>query len=289
MVVGRIAVVVIACASAARADELIDRGDELARRGEFSRAIELFKESDAKTPTAGTACRIGLVYTRRELWSQAEIFFAQCKRRATAADPVPDWLDAAEEQLAKKLAAADAAPIDIRVDPGGAMIHVSTFPADERFPASTIHLAPGTYLITAAAPGRVQATATLKVVAKVPQIMYLSLSIPPPPPHVATRREIVGTRLLELSPAIVAVGITFHAFANIQRDALQTAHDAHDPVSWDRHAGAFEADRAAAIGFYALAATAMTLGIVLRRHRAEIAIHGAASPSGAAVSLEVRR
>ena len=126
---------------------LVAQGDELARSGEFSKAIAAFKHAEAIAPSAATECRIGLVYTRRELWSEAEIFFARCKQHATAADPTPEWFADAEAQLAQKLTDTDAAPIEVHVEPAQpiAKIAVSSFPPDEDFEPRTIHLAPGTY------------------------------------------------------------------------------------------------------------------------------------------------
>src|SRR5260221_12394729 len=91
------------CAGSAAADDdpeaMTAHGEQLARSGEYTRAIALFKQADAIRPSAHHACLIGLVYTRRELWSQAEIFFDRCKLRATAADPFPDWFAEAGKQL----------------------------------------------------------------------------------------------------------------------------------------------------------------------------------------------
>src|SRR5690348_7144786 len=111
--------VALLVASPARADDaesLTAQGEEQARNGEFTRAIELFKKADALAPSAKHACLIGLAYTRRELWSQAEIFLDRCKDRATAADPLPDWFAQATAQLAQKLAGVDVATVELRVD-----------------------------------------------------------------------------------------------------------------------------------------------------------------------------
>ena len=150
--------------------ELVARGEELARSGEFSRAIVAFKQADKLHASAANACRIGLAYTRRELWSQAELFFARCKDRATAADPPPPWLAAAETALTAKLAEIDAAPIDVRVDAPGALISISSFPPDEQFAPRAIHLSPGNYMIVARAPDREPAKVAVAVEARTAQI-----------------------------------------------------------------------------------------------------------------------
>src|SRR5207244_1267948 len=81
------------------ADDVADleaRGQELAKASEYSQAIEVFKQADAKRPRAAHACMIGLAYLRRELWPQAELFLALCEHRAVPGDQPPDWIDEAE-------------------------------------------------------------------------------------------------------------------------------------------------------------------------------------------------
>src|SRR4051812_16006045 len=88
-----VALVVGAAAVAAETPaELSARGEQLAKEGRFSEAITAFKAADAVEPRAKHACLIALAYTRRELWPQAEIFLDLCRTRATATDPVPDWV-----------------------------------------------------------------------------------------------------------------------------------------------------------------------------------------------------
>jgi hypothetical protein len=241
---------------------LVSQGEALGKQGEFTRAIQLFKQADAQQPTAANACRIGLAYTRREAWSQAEIFFALCEKRATATDPTPDWLPTAKVQLQQKLEGADAAAIDVRVEPvlATARVRITSFPPDEAFEPSAIHLAPGTYEIVASAPGREPAHASLTVVPRTAEIVTLVLAEPPPPPPPPpTRAHRVGTWLLYGAAGAAAVGLGFHALAYDQRNTLQTAQAAHDPVTWDHHASTFEHERDAAIGSYAVAATAGTV------------------------------
>ena len=69
-------------------DELVAKGQELAKQSEWTQAIDAFKQADAKRPRALHACMIGLAYTRRELWPDAELFFARCHARASASDRI---------------------------------------------------------------------------------------------------------------------------------------------------------------------------------------------------------
>ncbi len=272
------------------ADPLAAQGQELARQGEFSRAIQLFKRADAEHATSGHACLIGLVYTRRELWSQAEIFFDLCTQRATTADPTPDWLPEARRQLDAKLAEVDAAPIDVRVAPAGlaARITVSSFAPDESFAPRTIHLAPGSYVISASAPGRTDAQVAIQVTSHTAQIATLVLPISPVPP---TPEQRLGTRLIYGAVGVAAVGVLFHALANNERSSLQAASTSDNPVDYQHHVGAFEQDRVIAISAYALAAAGLVTGLILRRHLAEHApaIGGAITSGGAMLSVEWQR
>lgn len=151
-------VVLLVHASTARADEVDDleaKGQELAKQNEYTQAITVFKQADAKRPRAAHACMIGLAYMRREAWPQAELFLALCEKRAVPGDQPPDWIDEAEKQLAQKLSAAQIPAVTIEVTPAniGAHLTVSSFAPDEIFDPQTIHLAPGKHVIEVTAPG----------------------------------------------------------------------------------------------------------------------------------------
>src|SRR5512143_1672663 len=115
-----IAVLVLLASHLARADEvddLVAKGQELAKQSEYTQAIAVFKQADAKRPRAAHACMIGLAYMRREAWPQAELFLALCRKRVTPGDEAPDWLPEAEQQLATKLKAAQIPAVTIDVTP----------------------------------------------------------------------------------------------------------------------------------------------------------------------------
>lgn len=159
------------------AEALASEGETLAKRAEYSAAIEKWKAADAIMPRAKHACLIGLAYTRRELWAQAEIFFAQCRAAATAADPTPSWLAEAEQQLAKKLRGTSVAAITITVEPrsANAQLRVSSFAPDERFGPRTVHLPLGQHVISAEAPGYEPSSQTLEVRSNAAQQLTLTL------------------------------------------------------------------------------------------------------------------
>ena len=131
---------------------------------------------------------IGLAYLRREAWPQAELFLAECKERATAADPAPDWLATTEAQLAEKLAAANVAEVSITVAPvANAKVTVSSFALDESFTAPhKLHLAFGRQTFEVRADGYDTASETIVIPDKEPKQVAITLvpagshAAPPP-------------------------------------------------------------------------------------------------------------
>ena len=163
-----------------KVDALVAEGEALAKAGNFSAATEKWKSADKVVPRAKHACLIGLAYTRREYWPQAEVFFARCRQNASASDPVPTWLDAAEKQLEEKLAIAPVAAIKLSVDPpaAAAQFIVSSFAPDEAFGPRVIHLGFGSHTVTVTAPGYARTTVTVDVKNKADQFISVSLKKP---------------------------------------------------------------------------------------------------------------
>ncbi len=105
----------------ARADQRDDlKGEQQAKDGRFADAIDSFKAADRIQPRASHACLIALAYTRRELWSQAQLWLSTCHTRASASDPLPDWVPLAEKQIKERLETANVAEVTIEVKPAGA-------------------------------------------------------------------------------------------------------------------------------------------------------------------------
>jgi hypothetical protein len=261
----RCAVVVLALlatstAMADEADELVASGEALAKRGEYSRAIEAFKQADARRPRARHACLIALSYTRRELWAQAEVALASCHARAGAGDPLPPWVGELDRTLAEKLGAADVAPISIRVEPpsGSARISISSFAPDETFAPRVVHLAPGTYTVTAAVPGHDRVTSTVVIADRTPQTVTLRF-VPPAAPSRLPALVIGAGGLL------AAGGLAYDLLA-VQpvRSRLEDAAARRDGAAWVQHSRSFDRRRALAIGLFAGAAIAVGVGATLR-------------------------
>ena len=260
------------------ADDLVASGEALAKRGEYSRAIEAFKQADARRPRALHACLIALSYTRRELWAQAEVALASCHARAGGGDPLPPWVDALDQTLATKLAAVDVAPISIRVEPPSllATISISSFSPDETFAPRVVHLALGMHTVTATVSGRGRVASTVAVVDRAPQTVTLWFG-PPPPSKVPWFVAGAGGLL-------AAGGLAFDLFA-VQpvRARLEDASADVDAAAWARNSRVFDRRRAVTIGLFAGAAVAVGVGVALRFtvYRREVAV--APVPNGFAL------
>lgn len=164
-----------AVAVAESGEELRTRGEQLAKDGRYSEAIDAFKAAEKLEPRARHACFIALAYTRRELWAQAEIFLDACHQRATAGDPLPEWVPMVDELLKERLALA--APVEIKVEPADADVKlaISSFANDELMKPRTIHLPPGRHVIIATASGFNDAQKTIEVTDKSPQVVTITL------------------------------------------------------------------------------------------------------------------
>jgi hypothetical protein len=278
---------------AARADavdDLVAKGEDHAKKSEYSLAIEAFKQADHERPRAKHACMIALAYTRRELWPQAEIFFDLCHQRATATDPLPTWIGAAEKQLADKLAQVTIAAVTVVVTPAdaGAKVAVSSFAPDETFAPRVIHLAPGRHNVEVAAPGFVTQTREVVVVGRTPQTVAFELARPatvttptepihepvivvPPttgggtpvikPPAPAASASRVPTYVLYAGGALAVVGIGFHLDLGYEHGKLASAKTMDEYTS---HSAQFDHAKTATIVCYGAAALTLAVGAILK-------------------------
>jgi hypothetical protein len=293
-------------AAAPTGDELRANGEKLAKDGRYSEAIAAFKAADKLTPRATNWCLIGLAYTRRELWPQAEITIERCKQLASAADPLPSWLPALEAQLASRLASVDVAAVDIAVEPASATaeLTVSSFAPDETFHARVIHLPFGHQVISASAPGYPRADVAIDIVDRAPQHVVLKLQS-----TVAAKPEVAQTPSPSLSPAPVVVtpapvaapehhrGLTpwivmgggaalAVAGAIVEATWFKSAHDqlASEPnnTAYASDEGTFDTRRDVVIGLYAAGAVAVGVGVVLEltgHHRDERSVQVSVAPA----------
>jgi hypothetical protein len=246
-------------------DELEARGEQLAKAGKLSEAIDAFKLADRVSPRASHACLIALAYTRRELWPQAEIFYTLCRQRATADDPVPSWLPLAEQTLAEHLASANVAEVAISVEPARAraILAVSSFAGDEQFEPRTIHLAFGEHVITVKAPGFQIAQQMVSITDRTPRHLVIRL---------VSNRVTVYPRapwyVVGAGGAILAAGAAYHLFAlNPVRNRL--AADVADPENVDvadykAHSHEFDVRKDVTLALYGVGAATAIAGLVLR-------------------------
>lgn len=295
------ALVIGLATSPARADEVDDlvvSGEASAKAGEWSQAIVAFKAADARRPRALHACLIGLAYTRRELWPQAEVFLALCRQRATPEDPAPAWVADAEQTLATKLAASNAVAVTVAVTPpeAAAQVAISSFAPDETFAPRTIHLAPGTYTFTATAPGYEPATRNVVVEsgakeAQVELALRSTAAVVVTAPAPAATASPVPRYLMIAGGAVILAGVGVHAFV------LGPAHgdldDATTNAAYDAGIDTYRRRRTLTLGFYAGGAAIALTGLVLRytvfRAEAPVQISGSIGHDHGMVTLGWQR
>ena len=274
-------------------DDLVRTGETFAKQGEWTQAITAFKAADAQRPAAKHACLIGLAYTRRELWPQAEIFFGRCRARATTDAPVPEWLDDAERTLAEKLATSRSTAVTITVNPSTtlAQIEVSAFAPDETFAPRTIHLAPGTYTLTAVAPNHRSVEQTVVVDGKVPELSIELVLVPladVPRPRPPSR---IPTYVIGVGGGIVGLGVLHHVLlTRPSRDRLAESTNA----SYDLTRDEFLSRRRLTLALYGLGALSVATGLVLRytvfkRARPSVEVGATANADSASITIGWRR
>jgi hypothetical protein len=302
-------------ATSAFADPMSERvtaGEELAKQARWTEAIEAFKAADKIEKRAKHACLIALAYIRRELWPQAEVFLTLCHERAKDGEPVPDWVQLAEQQLREKLAKAKVAAVQIRVLPADvasqATIGVSAFLPDELFAPRTIHLGHGKHLITASA-GEETRQQTIEIVDDSPREVVIDFEAKAPPPIPAAKpakppgASKIPLIVTSVGGAIVFAGAGYHLFAfRPTRDKLDDASKANDLDRYERLESDFSSQRRNTLVLYGVGAAVVVTGMVLtwkmRGKRSGLAretvslapsVNAAVGPSGGMVVMEWKR
>ena len=255
------------------AADLQAQGEQLAKDGKYTEAIDSFKAADKLQATAAHACLIALAYTRRELWPQAEIWLSQCQVRANPqTDPLPDYAAAEQDQINQRLAAANVAPVEIEVQPPGvgARVTVSSFAPDEQFSPRTIHLPPGIHQIIVSAPGYRDGQQLLDIKDKTPQHVVIKLlkpeqqqALPPPPPPSGptVKPDRTPYYVLGAGGALALTGVALHLFYyKPLHDKLET----NDIMTYNTYSSDFDTAREVTIGVYVGAAIVLGIGTYLK-------------------------
>jgi hypothetical protein len=272
--------------------ELQAQGEDLAKQGRYSEAIDTFKAADRVEVRASHACLIALAYTRRELWPQAEVWLDQCQKRAHDGDAVPEWGADLAKQIQTHVDEDEVAAIQLVVTPAEAkvVITVSSFAPDETFAPRTIHLPAGHHVVIATAPGYADARRELDVVAKQPQQIVLAMTLSgnvkrATPVHAARR----GTAMLYVGGALLGAGALTAGWMSYEYLKLKDAHDTVDFDQYRDHEGYYDVARVATIGLW-IAGGALVITGALRRGTAE-SVHVSIAPTttGGVVALGWQR
>jgi hypothetical protein len=269
-------------AFADEADELVEKGQALGKQGEWTLAIAAFKRAEVLKPRTVNACLLGLAYTRRELWAQAELFFARCHARAKAGDEAPEWVADAEATLASKLAAAGIPLVTISVTPPeGVTISISGFEPDETLQPGPHHLSPGRYSIEVAAPGYFKQTRDVVVVVGQPQ--QVAFEMHPVLVHNDARDTHVPWYVLGSGAALLVAG-TIVDLAKVQPLRDQIGKSQYELAL---HGDDFRTWRAVTIGLWSAGAVAVGVGawLELRRRELPVMITASSTQGGASVGV----
>jgi hypothetical protein len=291
------------------------KGEQLAKDGKYSDAIEAFKAADKIEPRAIHACLISLAYTRRELWAQAELFLSICHQRSASGDVEPDWVPLADQQVRDRLISAGLVEVSIEAKPANAKVTVSSFAPDEVFEPRMIHLPIGTHVVFARAPGYVDGQLTVSITDKTPKHVVIELApdagsakpgeplvgngqvfVPERPvPEKPTTKTNAGMPLMIAGGAAIALGVGAHLWWGYEHGKLVEANEppitAASEELYAAHSTRFDVARVATFALYLTGAACVGMGFY-QRSQSEKSTSVAAVPlpeGGAMVSVGWRR
>jgi hypothetical protein len=325
LVVGGAIAALPAVAHADQRADLQAKGEQLAKDGRYADAIEQFKAAEKLEHRATHACLIALAYTRRELWSQADLWLTRCHQPAPG-ETMPDWTRVANDQILARLTQANLADVTLVVEPATAtdvQLTLSGFAPDEQFEPHTIRVPLGTTVIFARAKGYADAQQVIQVQDRSPKRIVITLrperaapvetakpappaTTPPGTTQPATTlppRQVTpplrdlpynpaGVAFIEGGVTAIALGAVAHVWMAYERGKLVDANRVDDRAAYDAHSTRFDVARIAAIGLYATGAALVITGVVKRTsHHAEAGTTVSALPlaGGAFVSIGWQR
>lgn len=279
---------------------LHQRGRELAKAwrqdhepAKLEEAAALFKQSLAITDSPLVECDLGLALHYLGHTARAQARLARCLPRLTAADPaqVARYQPVADEVAAA--ARATLVALELDSEPGGAVVSISSFPADEtvQVPA-VVWLAPGEHTLIARAPGRVDARWTVALgvdaVGRPARTWRPTLAVAPvvmpdrPAPARSRRSRTPAYVALGAGGLLLAGGVTVHLLSrDVRADLAASSGAAYDRLlpTWHRY-------QYGTVGLYAGAVVATAVGGLLwRRSAGRPAVAVAPVTAGATLSL----
>ncbi len=181
---------------------------KLARKKKFADAVVLLERAAREHPAVLHDCNLALAYLRNGQLTRAQLLWDVSRLRG--ARP-PDWCDTSlASQLARALRAKHYVPLTLVVSPASATIEVG----DAIFTGiGLVWLAPGTYTISATAPGTY--AHALPVVVSAPstraEISLLPMGADPP-------RELDAGLAVDAAPAIDAAPTAVDAALDLDLD-----------------------------------------------------------------------
>lgn len=269
-------------AARAEANALVKEGEEMAKAGRFTHAVERFKQADAKRPRAAHACFIGLAYLRHEALAQAELFFERCEERAAPSDAPPAWLPKAKSELKRKIAEGNVPSVTFSVTTTASVrLIIVGWPADETFAPRGLPLPAGRYVLEATGDGLPSKRQEFTV-GSAPMKVLIDTTPPPlapSPPAVETpttpsqvstkpkagppvsppnRRRTWGLVVGAVGLASAAGGGVAHVLAALDRSKMLVSEE-----EWDRHKASFTTKRTVAISGYSLGAALLSTAAYL--------------------------
>jgi hypothetical protein len=270
------------------ADRLVFEGKALGEAGRVDEAAARFRAAEALYPRALHDCNLGLAFSQARRWALAHLHLDRCRARSTEA--LPPWVEARQAKATEALRAAGYAPIEITVEPRGALVRASGVGAEEPFTApQTVWLPAGPQEIVASADGHVEerrqivvgaggATAVAIVLRPVerrlpPASAVVAPTAAPVSAAVEVRARpawrrplwIAGATVGALGLALVAGGAGANVAANSTADDIVSRIDAMT-LGTDEHAALYQRwtqRRDATIALYTVGAVAVAGGVAL--------------------------
>jgi len=200
--------------------------EQLAADSKYVEAAAKYREAFALDPRPEFLCNVGVAYQRAKQLPKAQVYLAECLRRgghfeAAFVTAIRTGLEAVEA----KLRDGDFTPLDVVVEPRGALVRVDDDPPAEAMVGSRLIYVPfGHHTLAVTADGFVEQRREVDVVSRSQRQVTIQL--------VARPRTITRTTRRSRAPAVVTLVTTLalgggsagaYLYArNVMRDAGST-------------------------------------------------------------------